>query len=97
MKGWMVHDVESHVYVRASTRGRAKRFWPGETEFIGIHVLRAAWLDGGTKEQEVDAVYVPCPGIEEIDGHDAWEPCPYHCAEGEIVSRELTLQALGEA
>jgi hypothetical protein len=85
-----------HVLCRAETRGQARRFWPGEGDFMAVrrsvHVARVPWLDGDGPPREIEGVYKQCRAE-----HDEHGDCPVnHCDEdGWYLDREATLAKLG--
>lgn len=89
MKGWMVGDYDNgFVWVRAETRGRAKRYCPFDADFTAIIVKRAPWLDGGDMEREVWIVTRYCEGPFDDFGNCTAD---HDCVEGSYIDREATL------
>lgn len=99
MRAWWVTSVDlGGVYVRADTRGAAKRYHPAygvndtSTGITGLLTKRAAWLDGPGPARELRAVYRPCDHMD--DG--TWDDCGCPiCWEGEYVDQAATIAANG--
>jgi hypothetical protein len=90
MKGWRIDDGECWIIAIAETRGKAKRFWPGDAEFTELRVTRIPWLDDASgPEREVFPVLAKC-----TSPHDEYDRCEaenFWCFEGEYVDQAATL------